>query len=434
MCVRIGNIFTVRFAILCSILLWFLFNHATADAQPVDLQISRLINSGQIEAAERVLEASNPNEIARLFFAGRVLKFLQKYSTAIEIFEEILDRKPDHINAKRELAHVLILVKDLGGAEKYFRELLLIDNNEVMQNGYRRFLSVIDQNRPSGVGMQFSLLPSSNINKGTSNTVFDSALGDFIIGPSMQAESGLGARFGLSGFFRHLVSPLSKVEINWAIFGTKFGNGVYDSIEKALSISYEKRTLTGQWSLEGYARHGRRNGGEEVRTLGGRYEFSKSISADNSVAFLVSHEYRNYPLTAYRNGPITRSAISITHQFDAGLSVSGGIQSESSQPDTEHLQYISYETFGRISKVWNDETHATVGFRMGGREFSGVYPLTNISRLDSYSGFDFSVNNNRIQYLGFTPKLSCAFNSNSSNVSFFDFSAADCSVRVSKEF
>ena len=99
----------------------------------------------------------------------------------------------------------------------------------------------------------------------------------------------------------------------------------------AISAPANCPTLPRFWMLKSGA-VSEPNGGEEVGTLGRRYEFSKSISANNSVAFFVLHEYRNYPLSAYRNGPFIRTVISTTRQFDAGLSVSGGIQSESSQP------------------------------------------------------------------------------------------------------
>lgn len=432
----VGNrsIIPLQLRLPFSTLLLLVVIFSQADAQSLDSKISRLINLGQIEYAESLLEASNPDEVDRLFFAARVLKALRKYLVAIEMFEEILERDPYHINAKRELAHTLILAKDFNNAEEYFQELLLEDNSETMRNGYRRFLSVINENKPFAVNLQFSLLPSSNINKGTSNTVFNSAVGDLIIEPSLQADSGVGARIEISGFFRHLVSPISKVELSWSLSGTKYGNELHNRTENSLAVSYENSTSNGRWSFEGFAKNALLNGGSETNTLGGEFKFSKAWTNDNSVAFSILREYRNYPLSTYRNGPFTTGAISMTHLIEPGLSVSGGLRSELSLPDAKHLQYVGYESFATIAKIWSGGTHSTIGFLIGERKFSGNYPLTNTPRLDSYYGFNFSLKNSRLQYYGFTPTLSCVSNSNRSNVSIFEFESVDCSVGISKEY
>lgn len=228
----------------------FCIQISSAEAQSVDQKISRLINIGQIEAAQELLEASDPTEIDGLFFIGRILKTSQLYEKAVQVFEEILRREPLHLNAKRELAHTLLLSRQFRIAETRFRELLRDDNNEIMQSGYRRFLDVIENNKISGVNLQFSLLPSSNINKGTSNTIFDSEIGEFVIDPSMQVESGVGVQVEVSGIFRPLITAKSRVQLGWSVSGIKYDNDSYDSLSGQLSLSYLENSPTGHWSLE----------------------------------------------------------------------------------------------------------------------------------------------------------------------------------------
>lgn len=156
--------------------------------------ISRLISTGQIEAARIVLEAQSPSEADRLFFEGRVLKAQRKFPEAIRVFRQVLQIDPNYINARRELAHTLLLNRDYGPAEYHFDALLQIDQNEQMRDGYRGFLNVIEQNKPVGFSGYFSLLPSTNVNRGTANTVFDTTLGQFVIDPNSQAESGVGVQ------------------------------------------------------------------------------------------------------------------------------------------------------------------------------------------------------------------------------------------------
>jgi len=177
-----------------------------------------------------------------------------------------------------------------------------------------------------------------------------------------------------------------------------------------------------------------RKGGADISILGGKYEFGQMLSPINSVALSLMHEYRSYPLSGYQDGPFTSGAISITHKIDTSFSISGGIRSEQSYPIAEHLQYISYTAYGRISKTWSEGTQTAAGIHAGRRDFIGVYPLTRSSRVDTYSGINFSVYNPRINFRGFKPKLSCSFTSNSSNVFIFDYDVTDCHIGASIEF
>jgi hypothetical protein len=141
------------------------------------MAVTRLINQGRIAEAEAVLSRTAPSAAQRLFFQGQVLKAQGRLPEAIATFRAVLRLKPDSLNARRELAHSQMLNRDFKPARDQFTALLDIDPDPQMRDGYRRFLSTIDQNRPLTVQTQFAVLPSSNARRGTTNTVFDTAIG-----------------------------------------------------------------------------------------------------------------------------------------------------------------------------------------------------------------------------------------------------------------
>ena len=203
---------------MLSALIWagsFTVCGATLAQSPDESNISRLISTGQVEAARIALEVQNPSQADRVFFDGRILKAQRRFPEAINAFRQVLQIDPNYINARRELAHTLLLNRDYGRARFHFEELLKIDQNDQMRDGYRGFLNVMDQNKPIGFSGYFSILPSSNVNRGTTNIVFDTNLGQFVIDPNSQAESGVGVQLGFSGYFRHLTSPTSRISLNW---------------------------------------------------------------------------------------------------------------------------------------------------------------------------------------------------------------------------
>ena len=189
-----------------------------AFAQSADTpNISRLISTGQIEAARVAFDGQNPSQADSAFFEAQILKAQRRFPKAIRAFRQVLQIDPNYINARRELAHTLLLNRDYGPARFHFEELLKIDQNDQMSDGYRGFLNVIDQNKPVGFSGYFSILPSTNVNRRTTNTVIDTNLGRFVIDPNSQAESGVGAQLGFSGYFRHLTSPTSRISLNWGV-------------------------------------------------------------------------------------------------------------------------------------------------------------------------------------------------------------------------
>ena len=179
-----------------------------------DNDISRLLTFGQVDAARAILEAGDPSSADRLFFDARLLKSQAKLTAAIALFRQVLQIEPNRMNARRELAHTLLLNRDFGPAEFHFNQLLQIDENPKMRDGYRRFLAMIRRHKPFGVSGYFSMLPSTNVNRGTAETVFQTSIGEFAIDESSQAMSGLGLVVGFSGYGRHALSGDTRVAFN----------------------------------------------------------------------------------------------------------------------------------------------------------------------------------------------------------------------------
>lgn len=396
--------------------------------------ISRLISTGQIEAARIVLEAQSPSEADRLFFEGRVLKAQRKFPEAIRVFRQVLQIDPNYINARRELAHTLLLNRDYGPAEYHFDALLQIDQNEQMRDGYRGFLNVIEQNKPVGFSGYFSLLPSTNVNRGTANTVFDTTLGQFVIDPNSQAESGVGVQLGFSGYFRHLTGPTSRISLNWSLVGSKYEEKRYNDAVGSLALSYERITGSGTWFLSPYYRKTWREDDADNGALGLRFGLTHRLNDKNRLRFSLSHEYRDYAFRDFQDGTFSSALVSLSHQFSPSLSVSAGFGLERSSPEADHLQYHAHKTLVGLSKAWVGGLQTSFGFEYGQRDFAGIFPLTTAARDDDFYKISIGIQHSRIDIQGFTPRLSCSHTTNQSNVAFYDYRAAECQATVSRNF
>lgn len=380
------------------------------------------------------MESQNPSRADRVFFDGLVLKAHRRYNQAIHAFRHVLQIDPNYINARRELAHTLLISRNYGPARFHFEELLKIDRNDKMRDGYRGFLNVIDQNKPNGISGYFSFLPSTNINRGTTNTVFDTNLGQFVIDPNSQATSGVGIQMGVSGYFRRLTSPTSRISLNWGLSGIRYEERIYNSTTANLAIAYEKVTRSGRWSVSPFVRKTWREDAASNTARGIGFDTGHRLNGRSRLNFSGSLERRDFADQGYQNGMFSTASISLSHQITPSLSVSGGFGFERSTPQAEHLQYNGRKIFTNFSKAWEGGLQTSFGVEYGQRAYVGEYPLTSAPRDDDFYKINFGVLHSKIDIQGFSPRLSCSHNLNRSNVAFYDYTTTECQAVISRNF
>jgi len=408
-----------------------------ADARPDDSRISQLISQGQFATAREVLTKGDPTELDKLFFVARVFKATGRTEEAIRLFVEILNRDPSYINARRELAHTLLSAQKYEAASTQLALLQQIDRNPQMQAGYQQMQSIIDRDRPIGIYGVFALIPSSNINKGTSNTEFVTVLGTLVIDPSSQPVSGVGLQLGVSGYFRKIIDPQSRLSLKWSLTGVLYENSAYSSVNAELSLPYERRLSKGGFNIAPFYRVSWNEAGLAQQTTGLRFIADHRLSNQNRLNLALTYEERDYPTASYQNGAFSSETLSFTRQINPSLSYTLGTAFEQSgvfDPSKTHLAYDGGTLFASISKAWNGGLRTGFGLELGYRQFIGDYPLTTAPRADEFYGVNFTLSHARVQVAGFVPSLRCAYTFNTSNVAFFDFDVVDCTFGVSKEF
>lgn len=411
-----------------------LLQAGTGLGSEIDRNLSRLINQGQIEEARQMLERSAPSETDRLFFAARILKTQQRFDEALAGFRQVLERDPGHINAKRELAHTLLLMNRLDAAEFQFRELLEIDRNETMRDGYAKFLDIIDRSRPFGITGHVALLPSTNVNGGTYNAFFDTGLGRFVIDPQSRARSGVGLETGASVFFRQSLGPRSRFVLSAAGTGKFYQNAAYNDLTGTVSASYQQLTKAGSWAVTPYLRQSERRDHGDHRATGFQIAFGHRISKRIDLTISAAYERRFYPERSHLDGPFATTTGLFTWHIDPTLAISAGLGLETHRPQSQHLRYTGTRLIGEISKNWRGGFETALGVQLGERRYSADFPLMGEPRNDRFYVVSGTVANARIDFQGFTPSLTCSYAETASNVSLYDRRSADCNIGITKRF
>ncbi len=414
-----------------------LFATSPAVARPDDSLISQLISQGQFAAAEEALKQGDPTELDNMFFTARVLKATGRIDQSIALFVEILNRDPNYINARRELAHSLLVAEKYNAASTQLDILKRIDQNPQMQAGYRQMQSIIDQNRPVGISGVFAIIPSSNINKGTSNTTFVTTLGTLVIDPASQPVSGVGMQLGVSGYFRKVIDAQSRASLQWSLTGVLYENRAYSSLNADIALPYERRLEKGGFSLAPFYRVSWNDAGLSQQASGLRVTADRQLSDQNRLDMALSYEERDYPTATYQNGAFSSETLSFSHQINPSFSYALGTTFEQStvfDPTKTHLAYNGGKLFASVNKAWDGGLRTGLGLELGYRQFVGDYPLTTAPRADRFYGVNFTVSHARVQVAGFVPSLRCNYTFNTSTIAFFDFDVVDCTLGLSKEF
>ena len=201
-----------------------------------------------------------------------------------------------------------------------------------------------------------------------------------------------------------------------------------------LAVTYEQITQSGSWFVSSYFRQTWREDGADNNSRGLRFGLTHRLNDQNLIGFSFSHEYRDYAVQDYQDGIFTGASLSLSHQINPSLSISGGIGFERSAPEADHLQYDSSKLFAGLSRAWEGGLQTNIGFAYGIRNFAGNYPLTSSARNDDFYEISIGVQHSRIDIQGFTPRLSCSHAINQSNVAFYDFNATECQATISRSF
>ncbi|WP_208352345.1 surface lipoprotein assembly modifier [Pseudaestuariivita rosea] len=404
-------------------------------AQSLDQQLVTLIAQNRLAEAEALLNTTNPTPTDRQFFQGRIHKANGRYDQAIATFQDILARDPDYLNARRELAHTLLLDRQYGASARQFRLLLRIDQNETMQAGYRTFLRVIENERPFGVGVSFALLPSTNINRATTNETFDP---DVPTLPTLQidgeATSGTGVLFGLNGFYRHRLSERDRLIFDAGLTARRYPDDIFDSTTRVAALTFERRERTYGWALSAYQRNTETEDDDDNIATGLSFGLNRQIGPKTVLSLSALQEYRSYLTTDTLDGGFLSTGIGLSYDLQPNLTLAAGTRLSQYSARSDAQAYVGRAFFGRATRTWDNQTEIGLGLEIGERDYAGDYPLTTRARADDYYRVDITLSNRRLNWRTFTPHLRCAYTDSTSNIEFFDYTVTECELTLRRTF
>jgi tetratricopeptide (TPR) repeat protein len=399
-----------------------------------DLDLVRLIASGEIDEARDLFARRGPTALDWMFFDGRVAKSEGNYEDAIGLFREVLRRDPGYIAARRELAHTLLLHEDYRASAYHFKTLLRTDPDLETRRGYVHFLDEIDRQRPFSLGASLAIVTSSNVNRGSSRDKFNpGAPGRPSFDITSQAEAATGLELSVTGHHLWRLGHHNRWALDWSAALQEFKNSDHDRFSVSSRLSYSHTTAVSQWSLGPSASMSWSKENDDRLVLGFGGAFEKRLSPTRTIFFKGSAEYSDYLSSSSQDGPFYWAQLGLATSTKEGV-FSMGTRVSIHRPNAAHHQYDGLSAFAQFHRSWPGGFHGGIGIELGYRGYAADFPLAGFARADEFYQITVSAQHDNLRIGGLTPTIQCLFGTTVSNIAFYDHDVAECTYSLSTRF
>lgn len=291
---------------------------------------------------------------------------------------------------------------------------------------------------PWSFGINFSILPSTNINRTSSNRVFDTPLGRFLIDGGGVEESGVGARFGGRLNYESALASGAILTYGLEINRSQYPAERLNNFDGSVSLTWGKYSLNGFTQVTPYITRYVFDTSEDNNPDSTRYgvRFSHQHYLTDSqfitAGFSVSH--RDYDNLDHLDGNFLSASLSYQGPALEKYNLSVGMSLTYSTPGQEHLRYVGASLQGELKRAIGNIGVFGINAGIGGRKYQGKFPVLGEAREGRFASIGASFQLSHIRVFNTSPKLSCKHHKNWSNVALYDFKSTDCAISFRRNF
>lgn len=374
----------------------------------------------------------------RLLMRGQALLKADQPRQAATAFSLALRIDPTDPRAQLALAEAFARQGQVARAEAYLRFLLRDPVQSAHEALYLKALALMQERYPVVGSGSFAILPSSNVEKTSSQDTFDTLLGRFRIENGGAETSGVGVELGLNGKYRRPLHSGVSLEFGAALrriwyadAQLRFWRGRITADIVTLSAKDERRVgLHFDQSLYDDVPQKK----SDHKALGAHVGWSRGIGGGQRLHLTGLIEQRTYVETDRLSGPYGTIGLGWSNRFDGGAVLHFGGSVERSVPALEYQRYwggtlrAGYEQ--NLTRTLRGGLNADATLRNYDTNFAAV----TFPRRDEVYRVGVSLSDSRIKIMGATPKLSCSYKMQDSRVSLYDMSSTDCRIGWSYQF
>ena len=409
---------------------------AQASGPRLAVELERLLAAGEWDAARqtrrRALGSAPDAVLHRGHLEGLILVRQRRYDEAADVFRKVLTLNPDFVPSRVELAKILYRIGDTGAAQHHFRAIELGSDDTGLRRFAQSFLDRMERQRPYGFSGYISLLPSTNINRGTGNETF----GGWTIDEASRRKGGVGVAAGLDGHYRWTIDERSGFVLSGAIDAKKYsGASDLDELGLTTSLAYLRRLGGVQLRAGPVAEYRFVAWKPHLARYGVSAGAQVPLGSRTSLATGVSLLRQDFSTQDNRDGWLAYGSATARHMLSPslGVSVTAGFTVERTRAD--RLDHNDFRLGFQLDKEWTGGLITSAFASYETHRYLGPFiPGTQTSRRDAKWSLGGRLAHRSLSFRGFAPELKYEFTRQHSNIGFHDYSSHDVGVTLTRRF
>lgn len=396
-----------------------------------------LIANGKLEAAKSLLERElrvKPNDSEILFLLGTIAFDEKHYDQAVSYYRKILVNEPNADRVRLELARAFFMKGDYDNADRQFRFARAGNLPDSVKANIDYFLGAIMRLREWTFNFSVGLAPDTNENAATNLQQVQIYGLPFTLDANARQKGGIGAIAELGGEWSPLLTDSLKARIGVDTYRAQYGNGNFDDMTLASYAGPQYLFHDGDVSalLTGFQRWYANvpyNKGVGAR-LAGDY----SVLPQLVISASFSAQYVQYHQFTFQNGGLYTLQMNANYILSPSslFQMLGGV----SRQGAEIAPYAAASRW--IGVGYQQDLpygiSASVQPSFVISHYDAPLEAFGLTRLDHTVLLGLNLLDRRLEYHGFTPRLSYLFTDNRSNIGLYSYTRSQFDIGITSQF
>jgi hypothetical protein len=349
-----------------------------------------------------------------------------------------LSQNPENRAVRFQYAQVSYQSGRHDAAKYHLQQLMRTSPNARDLQQLQEAYATVVEDSPWSFSLSFSILPSTNINKTSTNEIFETPLGPLLIVGGGAEESGVGLRYGARINYEAPLSSGASLTYGLDLNRSQYPEDRLNNTDATVRLTWSNYSLSGQTTITPYTTryvYDVTDGDSSDSTRYGlRVGYEHFLTSDSSITGSVTAERRDYDEKDYLDGSFFSTSLSYQSQISETYHLRLQTSISANTPEQDHLRYVGALMSGELSRPVQNWGTAGVNLGLGMREYEGNFPLLGKPRDDRSASIGISFRSSQIRVLGSSPKVSCQVQQNWSNVALYEYRSTDCGLTFVRNF
>ena len=400
--------------------------HADSDkSEPTEIEITvlqaakLLIKAGRWEEAHALLLQAQPQTeeqwVERLFLLGLAEVQLNNPAQAVERFESILERYPDLVRVRLELAAAYYSAGFRNQAKTQFESALGYEMPSSVEDVVESFISRIDAQNPWSSSFSIALLPEAKPKRISGQDQILLGGVPFALGEDDRPNSGVGLQ--LSGGVAYSPPIAENLRGLLIVSGTvkTYARSVWNDISLAVDGGVTQTVRRGSVS-QGLRLAWQRVANERYRRSIGIWVRPRvQLSNRFSLELPVSIDFHKYDTESHRDGSQISVKPKLNYLVGKRSLIAFEPQLEQIDAEKAHHRYSIVGLGLRFKRTFESGLLLTLNPYYQTRKHQALDPLTGFNRTDKQRLYRISLSHPSWKFRSFSAELTYTHETNWSN-------------------